>query len=69
MAIFREMTLTAPERMRVLIGSVMDTDDLEIRDNDGEHQHALENGLPVWPWLVLLALLAIGIGVIGPLVG
>jgi hypothetical protein len=55
--------------MRVLIGSVMDTDDLEIRDSDGKHQYALENRLPLWPWLVLLALLAIGMGVIGALVG
>jgi hypothetical protein len=51
------------------MGSVMDTDDLEIRDGDGEHQYAREKGLPVWPWLVLLGLLAIGVGVIAPLVG
>ena len=46
----------------------MDTDDLEIRGSDGEYQ-PLENGLLVWPWLVLLGLLAIGIGVIGAPVG
>jgi len=50
------------------MGSQMDTDDLEIRDSDGEHPLALKNGLTVWPWLVLLGLLAIGIGVIGSLV-
>lgn len=51
------------------MGSVMDSDDLEIRESDSEQQQGPETGLPVWPWLVLLGLLAIGIGVIAPLVG
>ena len=47
----------------------MDTADLEIRPGGGERQYALEKGLPDWPCLVLLGLLAIGVGVIAPLVG
>lgn|SRR5262249_13865099 len=43
-----------------------DSDDLEIREDDGKDQHVRRSKL-VWPWLVLLGMLAIGVGVIAPL--
>jgi len=53
--------------------SLMDSEDIDIdvRD-DGKQSRTVrgdgrKNGLPVWPWLVVLGLLAIAAGVIGPL--
>lgn len=49
----------------------MDSDDYELPDYDDKKPSHREDepkrGLPVWPWLVLLGLLIIGAGVIGPL--
>ena len=51
----------------------MDSDDYELPDIDGKDrgpnsQDEPKNRPLFWPWLVLIGLLAIGIGVIGALV-
>jgi hypothetical protein len=50
----------------------MDSDDYELPDYDDKKASHCEDRpkrwLPIWPWLVLLGLLAIGIGAVGPLV-
>jgi hypothetical protein len=50
----------------------MDSDDYELPDYDDKKASHREDRpkrwLPIWPWLVLLGLLAIGIGAVGPLV-
>lgn len=51
----------------------MDGDDLEIRESDSTKGALPRPDEPkrwflVWPWLVVLGLLAIAAGVIGPLV-
>jgi hypothetical protein len=60
-------------RDRVVLIPVMDTEDLDIRDSDSrraglDRDSEPKSGLPIWPWLVLLGLLAIAAGVVGPLV-
>lgn len=50
----------------------MESDDYELPDYDdrkpSHHEDKPKRGLLVWPWLVLLGLLAIVIGAVGPLV-
>jgi hypothetical protein len=49
----------------------MDSDDYELPDYDDKMASHREGEprrwLPIWPWLVLLGLLAIAIGAVGPL--
>ena len=51
----------------------MDSDDYELPEYYGKDASKGENGPgrwpPIWPLLVLIGLLAIAIGTIGPLVG
>jgi hypothetical protein len=42
-------------------------DDLEWPDYDSRRDREDKAGLPIWPWLVVLGLLIIAIGAIGPL--
>jgi hypothetical protein len=50
----------------------MDSDEYELPDYDDKKTSRREpepkGWLPIWPWLVLLGLLAIAIGAVGPLV-
>ena len=54
------------------VDPVMDSYDYELPDYDDKRPSQREDRpkrwLPIWPWLVLLGLLAIAIGAVGPLV-
>ena len=46
------------------------TDDYDILDNDGKdgtpaNRNEPEGGPLIWPWLMVLGLLVIGVGVVG----
>ena len=69
---FPDARLLRSNRRDDLALSPMDSEDLEIREDDGKQRRPVpgderKRGLPMWPWLVVLGLLAIAAGVIGPL--
>ena len=50
---------------------MIDTDDydlLDCTDADSEDEGKSRHGPVLWPWLILLSLLAIGLGTIGAMV-
>jgi hypothetical protein len=59
--------LRSNRRDDLALGAVMGSEDIDIRDDDRGRDPHRRRGLPLWPLLVVLGLLAVAAGVIGPL--